>query len=53
MPQQDPLENYRFRVEIDGIALAAFSEVAIGATVTQVIEYRDLTRAARTSRALW
>lgn len=41
MPQHDPLQNYRFRVEIDGIASAAFSEVAIGATVTQVIEYRD------------
>ena len=41
MPQQDPLQNYRFRVEINGSALAAFSEVTIGATVTQVIEYRD------------
>ena len=40
MSLQNPLQNFRFRVEIDGIATAAFSEVTIGATETQVIEYR-------------
>jgi phage tail-like protein len=43
MVRQDPLNNYRFRVEIDGIQTAGFSEVAIGATATEVIEYREGT----------
>ena len=41
MPRQDPLLNYRFRVEIDGIVTGAFSEVTIGETSTSVIEYRE------------
>jgi phage tail-like protein len=43
MSRHDPLRGSRFRVEIDGIAAAAFSEVEIGATTTDVIEYRDGT----------
>ena len=43
MARQDPLNNCRFRIEIDGIARASFSEVAIGATTTDVIEYREGT----------
>lgn len=43
MPRQDPLRNQRFRVEIDGLQAAAFSEVLIGATTTDVIEYREGT----------
>jgi phage tail-like protein len=43
MPRQDPLGNFRFRVEIDGLASAAFSEVDIGASTTDVIEYREGT----------
>lgn len=41
MPRHDPFHGFRFRVEIDAIASAAFSEVAIGATSTDVVEYRD------------
>jgi phage tail-like protein len=41
MPQPDyPYEDFNFRVEIDGVTLAAFSEVrGLGAAV-DVIEYR-------------
>jgi phage tail-like protein len=41
MPRNDPLRNFRFRLEIDGIAQAAFSEVAIGETTTEAIDYRE------------
>jgi phage tail-like protein len=43
MARQDPLNNCRFRVEIDGIQTVSFSEVAIGATTTEVIGYREGT----------
>ena len=43
MPRQDPLRNFRFRVEIDGIQTAGFSEVYIGATTVDVIDYREGT----------
>ena len=43
MPRQDPLRNFRFRVEVDDIAAAAFSAVQIGATSTDVIDYREGT----------
>ena len=43
MSRHDPLRGSRFRVEIDGIAAAAFSEVEIGATTTDIIEYREGT----------
>ena len=41
MSRHDPLSGLRFRVEIDGIASAAFSEVEIGETTTEVIDYRE------------
>jgi phage tail-like protein len=41
MARHDPLSNYRFRVEIDGVAAASFSEVSIEPTTTAVIEYRE------------
>ena len=41
MPRNDPLRNFRFRLEIDGIAQASFSEVAIGETTTEAIDYRE------------
>lgn len=41
MARQDPLGNYRFRVEIDGVPAAAFSAVSIQPTTTAVIEYRE------------
>jgi len=43
MARQDPLRNQRFRVEIDGLQAAAFSEVLIGATTTDIIDYREGT----------
>ena len=43
MPRNDPLRNFRFRLEIEGIQQAAFSEVAIGETTTEAIDYREGT----------
>ena len=43
MARDDPFRNFKFRVEIDGVAEAAFSEVAIGDTSTEAIEYREGT----------
>ena len=43
MARRDPLRNFRFRLEIDGLSLAGFSDVAIGATVTETIDYREGT----------
>lgn len=39
----DPLRNFKFRLEIEGIQLAAFSEVAIGETTTEAVDYREGT----------
>jgi len=39
--RRDPYRNFRFRVEIDGIVSAGFSEVSIGETVTEAIDYRE------------
>jgi phage tail-like protein len=39
--RKDPLRNYRYRVEIDGLTQAAFSEVAVGETAVDVVDYRD------------
>lgn len=41
MVRQDPLRKFRFRLEIDGLEQAAFSEVAIGDTASDPIEYRE------------
>ena len=43
MARHDPLRNFRFRLEIDGLQTAGFSEVTIGATTTDVIDYREGT----------
>ena len=45
MPRQDPYRNFRFRIEIDGIQAAGFSEVSIDPTTTDVVEYREGTDA--------
>ena len=37
----DPLRNFRFRVEIDGITDAGFSEATGFDSTTDVIEYRE------------
>jgi phage tail-like protein len=41
MARHDPLRNFRFRVEIDNLQAAAFAEVNIEPTTTEVIEYRE------------
>jgi len=41
MPRHDPLRNFRFRVEIDNIARAGFSEVSIGPRSSEAIDYRE------------
>jgi phage tail-like protein len=39
----DPIRNFRFRLEIDGIHRAGFSEVAIAETTIEAVEYREGT----------
>ncbi|MEE8056658.1 MAG: phage tail protein [Pseudomonadales bacterium] len=39
--RKDPIRNFRFRLEIDGIAQAGFSEVTIGSSSSDPIEYRE------------
>jgi phage tail-like protein len=41
MVRQDPLRNFRFRLEIDDLEQAAFAEVAIGDLSNAPIEYRE------------
>jgi phage tail-like protein len=48
----DPYRNFRFRVEIDNISHAAFSEVEIGASTVDVVEYREGDEKATTVRKL-
>jgi len=43
MARKDPLRNFRYRLEIDGLQQAAFSEVAIGDTSTEAVDYREGT----------
>lgn len=43
MARRDPLGNFRFRLEIDGLQTVSFSQVAIGPTTIEVIEYREGT----------
>ena len=41
MARKDPLRNFRYRLEIDGIAQAGFNEVMIGETATDAVDYRE------------
>ena len=43
MARNDPLRNFRYRVEIDSITQAAFSEVLIGQTTIDAVNYREGT----------
>lgn len=43
MARNDPLRNFRFRVEIDNLARAGFAEVSIGAIEVGVVDYREGT----------
>lgn len=39
--RKDPYRQFRFRVEIDGISQAGFSEVTFADTTTDPVEYRE------------
>ncbi|HMK50159.1 MAG TPA: phage tail protein [Thermodesulfovibrionales bacterium] len=41
--RKDPYRNFRFRVEVDGITQAGFSECTVGDATTDPIEYREGT----------
>jgi phage tail-like protein len=41
MARNDPLRNFRFRVEIDNLARAGFAEVSLGAIETEAVDYRE------------
>lgn len=43
MARNDPLRNFRFRLEIDQITQGYFSEATIGDTTTDPIDYREGT----------
>lgn len=43
MARIDPLRNFRYRLEIDNITQAGFSEVAIAETTIEAIDYREGT----------
>jgi phage tail-like protein len=43
MARIDPLRNFRYRLEIDSIAQAGFSEVMIGETTIDAVDYREGT----------
>jgi phage tail-like protein len=43
MARNDPIRNMRFRVEIDQITQGFFSEVMIGETSNEAIDYREGT----------
>jgi phage tail-like protein len=50
MARSDPFRNFRFRLEIDGLQTAGFSEVESLATTTDVIEYREGTDPAHSRK---
>lgn len=41
MARNDPLRNFRYRLEIDSITQAGFSEVAIAETTIDAVDYRE------------
>jgi phage tail-like protein len=43
MARQDPLRNFRYRLEIDNLTIAGFSEVLIGETTVDAVDYREGT----------
>ncbi len=48
--RKNPFENNRFRIEIDGIQQAGFSEATIPDSTSDVIEYREGTDAVLYAR---
>jgi len=43
MARNDPLRNFRYRMEIESITQAGFNEVVMAETTIEAIEYRDGT----------
>ncbi len=43
MARIDPLRNFRYRLEIDNITQAGFSEVMIAETTIDAVDYREGT----------
>jgi phage tail-like protein len=43
MARKDPYRGYRFRVEIDGITQAGFTDATIADSTTDPVEYREGT----------
>jgi len=43
MARIDPLRNFRYRLEIDGITQAGFSEVVMAETTIDAVDYREGT----------
>lgn len=43
MSRVDPYRNFRFRVEVDGLQTAAFSEATIPDSSTDAVDYREGT----------
>lgn len=41
MARNDPLRNFRYKVEIEGITQGGFSEVAVGETTIDAVDYRE------------
>ncbi len=41
MPRNDPYRQFRFRVELEGITQAGFSECSFADTTTDPVEYRE------------
>jgi phage tail-like protein len=41
MTRADPIRNFRYRLEIDSITRAGFSEVTIAETTIDAVEYRE------------
>jgi phage tail-like protein len=46
----DPLRNFKFRVEIDGVSQSGFNEVIMPAATIQVIEYREGNEATQSRK---
>ena len=43
MARNDPLRNFRYRLEIDSVTQAGFSEVSIAETTIDAVDYREGT----------
>src|SRR5262249_47915701 len=52
MPRHDPFTGLNFRIEIDGVAVAAFAECSGLSSETDVIEYREGADRTSTPRLL-